>query len=360
VVFRDLDGDRALDVATESYALGGAYRSLPADASRGPHLVTVGTINLEEHFIIDTQGAAVYRYDPSDHFERNGVSFTVAWFQLLLSRGDVLGVSYEPDAGATSTFTFLSDVGRQAPTARAVLDSWDGGATQNDVGVTLTEPTTNLDGIAYLLERAVAFFGAICDGSAGAYNAIAQVVVASGDEAFYLDRDLPVGAYCYRVGVADLLTAETSYAYTTRVTVTNPPAPVARPRSIDARLTQNGGSLAAIDAGDAFKLAFDKGMGAPASATVRFVDADGTTAEVRCGAEAACTLSTVAEPLGGFLYEAGTVITIAVVTGPRVLAFGAMPGLGAPATVVFGDLRDFAGNAWDLSGSTDVVVGAPD
>jgi hypothetical protein len=360
VAFRDLDGDHALDVATEPYGLGGPYRSLPPDASRGPNLVTVGMINLEEHFIIDTQGSAVYRYDPSDHFERNSVSFTVAWFQLLVSRGDVLNVSYEPDPGASSTFTFINDVGRETPTARGVLDNWDGGSTQNDIGITLTEPTTNIDGIAYLLERAVAFFGTICDGSSGAYNAIAQVVVESGDEAFYLDRDLPAGAYCYRVGIADLLTAVTSYAYTTRVNVPNPPAPVARPRSTDARLTQNGGSLAGLDAGDAFKIAFDKRMGNPATATLRFVDVDGTTAEVRCGAEAACTLSTVAETLGGFLYETGTVITIAVVTVPRALTAGSVPSVGAPATIVFGDLRDFAGNLWDVPGSADLVVGAPD
>ena len=360
VVFGDLDGDNALDVATEPYALGGSLRSLPADATRGLHLATAATVNLTEHFFIDSLGAATYHYDQNDRFERNGATMTVAWFELLLNRGDVFNVSYEPDPGAQSTFTFLQDVGRQAPTVSGILDSWDGGATQNDVGLTITEPASNIDGLAYPLERAVALYSAICDGSSGAYNPVAQVAIPSGDQTLYVDHDLPVGAYCYRVSVADPLTAETTFAYSTRITVNNPPLAVVRPRSVDARLVTSGGAPATIDPGDVIKIAFDKAMGSPAGATVRFNDVDGTTAEVRCGSEATCTLNTVVEQLGGFGYNSGTVVTIEVRATPRVLVLGSVAGLGAPATVIFGDLRDFAGNTWDISTSDDLVDGAPD
>src|SRR6202008_5094287 len=104
--------------------------------------------------------------------------------------------------------------------------------------------------------------------------------------------------------------------------VLNPPAAVVRPRSVDARLTNNTGSLSTIDAGDVIKIAFSKSMSAPRVASVRMTDADGTTAELRCGEEATCTLSTAVETLGGFGYDAGTVITLEVRGAPRVLALG--------------------------------------
>jgi hypothetical protein len=359
VAFQDLNNNDALDVATESFALGGPVRAIPADADRGPHLVTAGVVDLDRHFIIDTLGAATYHYDQNDAFVRNGNSMTVGWFQQLISRGDVLNVLYESDPGASSTFTFLEDFGRRLPAVTAVLDSWDGGVTQNDVGITITELPSNVDGIAYPIERALAVYSATCDGSAGAYNQIASVTTV-GDDKLYVDRDLPVGAYCYRVSVADLLTAETSFAYTSRLVVMNPPAAVVRPRSTDARLAVSAGSPALIDTGDVIRLAFDKPMAVSPSGIIRLMDADGTTAEVRCGVEATCTVNASTDFLGGVVYPAARLITLELHAAPRVLVTGSVAGLGAPATVIAGDFRDFAGNAWDVSVSDDIVVGTPD
>ena len=53
-------------------------------------------------------------------------------------------------------------VGREAPSVEASVDSWDQGPTQNDVGLRITEPATNIDGIAYTIQRASTGAGTGC------------------------------------------------------------------------------------------------------------------------------------------------------------------------------------------------------
>ena len=63
---------------------------------------------------------------------------------------------------------------------------------------------------------------------------------------------------------------------------------------------------------------------------------------------------------GGTAYAASTVLTITMRTSALVVAAGASPGLQLNVTATSGGFADIAGNAWDLNGSDDVILGAPD
>jgi hypothetical protein len=145
------------------------------------------------------------------------------------------------------------------------------------------------------------------------------------------------------------------------VVVANPPAPVAYPRAVDARLAVSAGALATIDARDIIKVAFDKAMRTPATGRLLLSDVDGTVAELRCGTDAvSCALNTGAETIGGATYDVGFVVTLEVRMAPRVVVEGSIAGLQSHATIIVGELADAGGNAWDLARSDDVVIGAPD
>ena len=45
---------------------------------------------------------------------------------------------------------------------------------------------------------------------------------------------------------------------------------------------------------------------------------------------------------------------------PVVVAAGATAGLQLNVAVTSGSFTDIAGNTWDINGSDDVVIGAPD
>jgi hypothetical protein len=159
----------------------------------------------------------------------------------------------------------------------------------------------------------------------------------------------------------DPTTGATAFGYSQRVVINNPPTPVAPPRSLDARVTTSAGSPAVIDNGDVIKIAFDKAMQTPGGSQMRVQDADGTSADIRCLTyEQACTLNAGPETLGGIVYPANTVLTIAMRTEARGVTAGATAGLQLNVTVTSGYFVDLAGNPWDVSGSEDVTLGAPD
>ena len=367
VVFRDENGNNAVDVSgafvpSEPWDIGGLVRFVPAGATTGPHTVTARLVNTAEDYFTDAGGAATFRYDSNDTFRRSSVTIGLVQFEQLLSRGDSLDVSYQSDRTATSTFTITNDVGREAPTVEAVLDSWDGGATQNDVGVRFAEPPTNADGIAYSVQRSSTGGVSVCGPGTGAYAELTLSVIPNGsDRATYVDRNLAVGAYCYRVGTTDPLTGIGAFGYSQGVTVNNPPLPAAPPRSLDARVTTSGGSPALLDGGDVIKIAFGKTMQTPVSRQLRVQDADGTVADIRCSqTEQTCVLNPGPESLGGVAYPANTVITITLRVAPAVVTAGSSAGLQLNVTATSGSFADIAGNTWDLSGSEDVILGAPD
>jgi hypothetical protein len=130
---------------------------------------------------------------------------------------------------------------------------------------------------------------------------------------------------------------------------------------VDARVTTSAGSLAVLDAGDVLKIAFSKAMRTPAGGELRVQDLDGTIADIRCmPTEQACTLNSGTETLGGTAYPANTVLTIVMRTDARVVASGTTAGLQLNVNITSGTFTDIAGNAWDLAGSDDTVLGAPD
>jgi hypothetical protein len=367
VVFRDDNGNNAIDVngayqPSEPLDLGGIVRFVPPEATTGAHTANVLLVSTTEDYFTDTAGTATYRYDSNDTFRRSSVAINLAQFEELLSRGDSVSVSYQATDADASTFTITNDVGREAPTVDAVLDSWDGGATQNDVGLLIAEPPTNVDGIAYSIQRSQTGGVAVCTPGTGAYADLALTVITKGsDTTTYVDRNLAVGAYCYRVGATDPLTGITAYGYSNGVTVNNPPLAAAPPRSVDARVTTSAGSPSLLDVGDAIKIAFSKPMQTPVSRQLRVRDSDGTIADIRClQAEQACTLNAGPESIGGVAYPANAVITITFRTQPSLVAAGSTPGLQLNVTATSGSFADVAGNTWDLGASDDVILGAPD
>jgi len=367
VVFRDQNNNNAIDVSatyvpSEPWGLGGAVRFVPLEAITGNSTVTVFVVSTADDYFTDTGATATYRYDSNDTFQRSGVTLGMAQFEQLISNGDTLSVSYQADAVNPSTFNITTDRGREAPTVDASVDSWDQGPTQNDVGLRITEAATNVDGIAYTIQRASTGVGTGCDAASGAYAELTLSVIGSGSNStIHVDRDRAVGAYCYRVGATDPGTGASAFGYSQRVIINNPPLPVVPPRAVDARVTTSAGSPAVIDTGDVIKIAFGKAMRSPAGSQMRVQDADGTIADIRClQLEQACTLNAAAETLGGVVYPANTVITIAMRTEARGVAAGATAGLQLNVTVTSGGFADIAGNAWDVAGSDDVVLGAPD
>lgn len=367
VVFRDENNNNAIDIGagsvpSEPWGLGGPILFIPPEAATGANTATVFVVRTGENYFTDTGATATYRYDSNDTFQRSGVSLGIERFEQLISRGDTLSVNYQADEGPASTFTITNDLGREAPTVDATVDSWDGGQTQNDVGLRIAEPPTNVDGIAYSIQRSSTGGGAVCGPGTGAYAELALNVVGSGSNSLtYVDRNLGVGAYCYRVGATDPVTGVGAFGYSQGVLVNNPPLPIAPPRAADARVTTSAGSPALIDTGDVIKIAFSKAMRSPVGAQLRVQDNDGTIADIRClQSEQVCTLNSGPETLGGVVYPANTVITIAMRTDARVVAAGASVGLQLNVTVTSGTFVDVAGNGWDVAGSDDVVLGAPD
>lgn len=366
VVFRDVNNNNAVDVdaiyvPSEPWGLGGTVHFVPTEATTGSHTVTVFAVNTAEDYFTDTGATATYRYDSNDTFQRSGAAVGPAQFEQLISRGDTLAVSYQADDANSSIFNITIDLGHDAPTVDASVDSWDGGPTQNDVGLQITEPATNADGVAYDIQRALTGIGTGCDPGA-AYAQLTLRAIASGSNSMiYIDPNLAVGAYCYRVGATDPVTLATAFAYSQRVIINNPPLPVARPRALDARVTTSAGSLSALDTGDVVKIAFDKAMRSPLGSELRAQDANGTIADIRCFTfEQTCTLNSAAETLGGTAYPANTLLTIVIRTDPRVVAAGATAGLQLNVTVTSGNFMDVAGNPWDVNASDDVTLGAPD
>jgi hypothetical protein len=367
VVFRDENNNNAIDVSgayvpSEPWDLGGAVRFVPPEAATGASTVTVLAVSTAEDYFTDTGATATYRYDSNDTFQRSGTAMSLTQFEQLITRGDTLAVSYQADLGDRSTFNITNDLGREAPTVVATVDSWDQGPTQNDVGLQISEPATNVNGIAYTVQRAATGVGTGCDAASGGYAEISLSTVPDrSDSTMHIDRNLAVGAYCYRIGATDPVTGTVAFGYSQRMIINNPPTPVSPPRSLDARVTTSAASLAVLDAGDIIKIVFNKRMRSPVSSQIRVEDADGTIADVRCLlSEQACTINSGAESVGGVIYPANMVITITMRTESRIVTAGATAGLQLNVTITSGGFADLAGNGWDVNASDDVTLGAPD
>ena len=369
IVFQDVNGNNALDLdaadrPTETVGVGGSVRFTPAEGSVGSQTVVVGTVNTAENFFTNSFETVTFRYDANDAFQYGGSGITLSQFELVLSSGDTVFVNYIPNSSGASTFNLTNDVGRGAPFVSTAVDSYDGGTTQNDVRLLIFEPSSNVNGISYVVQRATATGGsASCTPGAGTYRQIAAITVPTGsDSTTYLDPNRPSGTYCYRVGATNPVTNTAAFGYGNPATVANPPTPVGPPTSLDARVSTNVGFTTSLDSGDVVKIAFSEAMTAPASgATIRAQDDDGTVADLVCGTNATCVLNASSEIVGGVTRAAQTVLTVSLTANPTIITAGTTAGLRIPATVTdSAAITDLSSNPWNLDGSADIVLGSPD
>ncbi|MGH2473015.1 MAG: hypothetical protein ACRDG6_11550 [Candidatus Limnocylindria bacterium] len=371
IVFRDANGNNALDLDSanrplETFGVGGSVSFIPAEGSVGSQTVVVGTVNTTNNFFTNSSGTVTFRYDTNDAYQYGGAGITLSQFEQVLSTGDTVIVNYIPSSSGASTFNLTNDVGRGAPSVSATAGSFDGGSTQNDLQVQIFEPSSNVNGISYSVQRATVAATAPCGPSAGTYAQIVTITIPTGSNSTtYVDEDRLSGTYCYRVGATNPVTGTTAFGYSNAVTIANPPTPVdptGAPTSLDARVTTNVGSSSVLDAGDVVKIAFSEAMSpAAAGATVRARDADGTIGDLICGTNATCTLNTSPETLGGQSRAAQTVLTVRLTANPVIIASGTTATLRIPATVIDrAAITDPSGDPWNLEGSTDIVLGSPD
>lgn len=371
VAFRDTNGNNALDLdgadqPLEMVGVGGSVAFVPAEGNVGSQTVVVGTVDTVGNTFTNSFGTASFRYDTSDVFQYGGLGISIAQFEQVLSSGDTVFVNYIPNSIGTSTFNVTNDVGRAAPSVIASVGTFDGGSTQNDIGVQIVEPASNVNGLAYSVQRATLTGTLPCSTSSGAYAQITTITIPTGSNVVtYVDANRLSGTYCYRVGVTNPVTGITAFGYSNAATIANPPTPVDQagaPTSVDARVTTNVSSTTLLNSGDVVKIAFSEAMSpAAAGATIRAQDADGTVADLICETNATCTLNTSAETLGGVSRAPQTVLTVRLTANPIIVANGTAATLRIPATVTDrAAITDLAGNAWNLAGSPDVVLGSPD
>jgi len=192
----------------------------------GEEAVIVDSVNVAGDSF--TAGPTTYHYDTNDTFQYLGAPITFDQFEQTISRGDSVGIRYESDPARSSTFNITQDLGREAPTIGWTAQSL--GAGRWNTTLTITEPPTNLDGLAYSLQRSsLAQQPASCSASTGPYVEIATVLIASGSNtASYTDANLPDGIYCYRIGTPNSVT-ETRFGYSAPASLFTPSGPPVGP-----------------------------------------------------------------------------------------------------------------------------------
>jgi hypothetical protein len=369
IAFQDVNSSNALDLdganrPVETVGVGGSVRFVPAQGNVGSQTVVVGTVNTAENFFTNSAETVTFRYDTNDVFEYAGSRISVTQFEQVLSRGDTVFVNYIRSSSGASTFDLTNDVGRGAPSVRTTVDSYDGGTTQNDVRLQIVEPSSNVNGLSYSVQRATVTNSSVsCGSGSGTYRQIAAITIPTGSNTTaYVDEDRTSGTYCYRVGATNPVTSAAAFGYGNPATIANPPAPANPPTSLDARVTTNGGFSTTFDVGDVVKIAFSEAMTAPAAgATIRAQDADGTVADLICGTNTTCVLNTSSETLGGVARAAQTVLTVRLTANPTIVTSGTTATLRIGATVIDSTgIADLADNEWNLGGSVDIVLGSPD
>ncbi|MEX2292755.1 MAG: S-layer homology domain-containing protein [Acidimicrobiales bacterium] len=370
VVYLDADSDGNLDidangepVVAEPFGIGGEIRYLPAEAAIGSSSLTVTSVTPDRGALVS--GGRTYYLDGNDSYAYQGVAISRAQFDSMLSVGDVGTANYNPDPVGVSIFNITTDaVNAPAKPTVAVVDS-DASGTINDARITYTRPTTNSPGVAYSLQRAPVDVGADTDcasgdDTVGAFAAAtgATQVAGTGDGVFvFSDNNVADGCYAYRVRATSPISSATADSAGSDNTAIPGPADTTAPSSTYAKRTTDVG-LAAFDAGDVIKIVFNEAMSVPpAGATIRVSDGDLTFADIVDGTNAIFTLNSSAEVVNGVSRGVGTVVTITLTGNPTSVFPGLAAGVQAPATVEDrSGISDLAGNAWDLSTSTDVSI----
>jgi hypothetical protein len=265
---------------------------------------------------------------------------------------------YFQDATVASVTT-----GTLAPSdVQVFTGNYDGGATNNDVRVMFTAPSTNI-AQDYEIQRSPSQCPIASTSSA--FVTAATVTVPPGVTGSYNDLNRTSGFWCYQVRIKDPTSLLYSYSNQQTATVFGP-ADTTRPQSLSAVLSSSAGFLGSLDANDIFAIAFTERMTVGTNATIRLTDGDcgppvsqssgppacsgtsqQTVADVVCGSNANCALSLD-----------GTTLTVTMTGNPIDQTAGSAPGVQFPAVVTDSlGITDAAGNGWDLTTSSDRAIG---
>lgn len=374
IIFRDADAGGDLDlnadntpVATEPFGVGGSIRYIPVEATLGAHnAIVVSGISPDRQSF--TAGGATYFLDGNDIFQYQAVGITQAQFDSMLSVGDTLNVSYNPDPAGTSVFNITADdVDAPAAPTVTVVNS-DAGPSANDARITYTRPATNSPGVTYTLQRTGVLPGA--DLTCGTGDDIGPVLVTftnvagatqaagTGSGVFvFSDNNAADGCYSYRVVATSPVSNVAAPSNPSNpATVVPTPADVTAPQAVFTARTTDTSSLD-LDGTDVVKVVFNEPMAAPtALSSVTITDGNGTIATLTNSSNAAFTLNAAPELVNAVMRPVGTVLTITLTGAPNITVAGANPGIQLPAIITNRvAITDSAGNGWNLAAG-DVTI----
>ena len=374
---------------SEAFGIGGAITYVPEEAAAGTHTsaTVVNAYPAVNYFTTsgDTQHPGIsetFYYDQDDVFQYQpgadpASGITLSAFESMLSRGDVVSVSYEPEPQDVSTFTVTSDAAPTAPAISSIaVKNLDGDPSANDVEVTFTPPATNADGVTYQLQRGNAGLGPdnTCRGGDDTEPAqfphVSAVIKTNSDGSrTFTSSNLAGGCYDFRIFARNPV-SETGAEGTSWIAgsvsggngvlitggdVTGP---------LSEYMDQSNGAGAVVgtlDNGDTITIAFNEAILAEDASpfvgdSITFTDGDGTVVRVTCGGgTATCSLNTQIVLVGGALRQPGTVFTIMLTQDPTPVDPGTVSDLAIATGVAssHSGVTDTSNNAWNISGSPD-------
>ncbi|MEA3055204.1 MAG: hypothetical protein QOD30_636, partial [Actinomycetota bacterium] len=340
VVFNDADLSNSLKVPasnpaspTELFGTGGQAVFTPAEAARGQFRVDTRVSNDDFNSFVgctlfdeaqpeppagaqcQPNGQANYFYDDKDTFMVNdGTSIrasSLAEFETMLSIGDDVRGSYEPDAAAVSQFILYSDEAPEAPSRSSSAPTQD----SSGVHITVLESVrTSVD--SYRLFRVKKDGNNPCPGTTPAVSPSYQKVgedVEDEDSGQYTltDPSPEAGTFCYTVASVDDqdvgpgTTPDTVTTTAATTTTTTTAAPTTPPVIVLDGANGKGGS--SLGTGDVHTLTFDQALASTTPSTASYT-VTGTPASpsytITCGTSASCTLSSDAKTLRAFVLTA--------------------------------------------------------
>ena len=370
---------------SEAFGIGGSVSYVPAEAASGAHTsADVVTPNIASNYFTsktDVEHAAsteTFSYDANDVFQYQAGGITLAQFESMISAGDTLTVGYDSDPAGVSTFNITTDAAPTAPAITSVtVTNLDGGTTSNDVQVRFTPPAANAAGVVYKLQRGAAGLGTntACGGGddtvAPSFADVSATVVTNADGTrTFTNSNVADGCYDYRI-VATNPISGSSASGTSWVTtlpsgqkngVKVPGGDTVSPTSTFLTQSNGTGVAGTLDGGDTIDVVFSEAMAVPGSGdTIRFTDADGTIADVTCGAAAPfanCSRNSLPVLVGTAIRPPNTVLTLVLRADPTPISPGTVSDLAVATGAVTAESgnTDVAGNAWNLAGSTDKTL----
>ena len=364
VVFRDANAtpNRKLDLdpydrPAETTGVGGAIRFLPPSARSGNQRVNVFSVARDEQLLTDL--GQVFRWKDGDTFSISGTPMTRAQFEQMVWPNQTINMNY--NVAGNSSFDLTGLAGFTAPQVGAMTGSFDGTGLINDVRLTITEPSTNVDALTYTVSRASSANFASCSSGTGTYSPIGTVTMPLFQHTvFFDDHDLAPGTYCYAAQVNPPAGGALPGSFSGQVVLTTPPGVVFQPAALDTRLVTVGNNILTYSAGAVIKVVFNEPVLLISNAYIRARDVDGTMGDFVCGSTATCTTNDAPEVWDGQSFAPGSVLTVTLTSDPRPFADGSVPGLQVAASIIFATgIKDKNNQDWSLGNSTKLLLNYP-